>query len=782
MSFKTKYGYFQKGGREFVVTTPFTPTAWVNYLTNGEYTALITPTGGGYAWIQESGFNRILRENILDNLIADTPGRYVYIKDLDNEDYFSNTFQPVRKGEKFRAIQSLGWLKTENEYQGIQTETTFFVPLNSQHEVWQLKVRNNSDRPRHLRLTTYCEFVLGNFSHDILENSFASLFATSKKTAHSLLFTKKRWELPSKTLAYWDKWAFITSNVEFDQFEVSKKDFSGFGRSLANPVAMNSCNDLDCTQLHGLSSKEKTSENMIGALSFQVNLKPGEEKEFIFAVGVVTKTVEAETVHENIKKDGYAKKELAKINAFWDEYISKVWIETPDEGLNIWFNYWGKYQTWINANFAEMDSFYIGGRGVFGFRDTAQHIWAALPFDQPLYEKQLSFLLSHQFVDGSVPHAIRLVDDESIITEHSDDPCWLVFAVLNYLEETNDLGLLRKKITLAGEDKRSYRDMPDTVLDHLLKAVDYTVMHSSKNGLPLHRTADWNDALVGGHLSKGESLMVTGLFAFNLKRVISLLERIGLHKQATVYERHYDRLKKAVNKLAWDGKWYVRATTDHGEVIGSHKNKEGQIFLDSNTLLILSGLAGDRTDQVLKSLEKLLDTDYGPQIFTPAYTRENKDRGIISQFMPGAKENASIFSHPAAWYFIALAKSHAGYQALQLLKKMLPIYRYFRDPDLFQIEPYVFYEFAFGRESDKFGQGSFSWVTGSAEWFFRGILDYFFGLRPDYDKLVFHPKTPKNWSFKIWRLFQGKTYLAEYNKGKVSQLKVVPPFQAVKTS
>ena len=165
-------------------------------------------------------------------------------------------------------------------------------------------------------------------------------------------------------------------------------------------------------------------------------------------------------------------------------------------------------------------------------------------------------------------------------------------------------------------------------------------------------------------------------------------------------------------------------------------------------------------------------TEHGAEIFTPGFDgKKDRDKGVISQFVAGSKENASIFLHANAWFLIALCSVDESHRAWQLLKAINPVYKT-RMIDTYKVEPYVLPEFIFGRESDKFGEGCFTWVTGSSEWFLRGIMDYFLGLRPVYDRLIFEPKVPKDWEFSIEREFQGKRWRAEYRNGKKS-LKVL---------
>ncbi len=48
--FSCKYGYFSNDGYEYKITNPRTPKPWSNIISNGNYSILVTQTGGGYSW------------------------------------------------------------------------------------------------------------------------------------------------------------------------------------------------------------------------------------------------------------------------------------------------------------------------------------------------------------------------------------------------------------------------------------------------------------------------------------------------------------------------------------------------------------------------------------------------------------------------------------------------------------------------------------------------------------------------------------------------------------
>jgi len=60
----TQYGEFSKNGDEYIIYRPDTPKPWVNILTNGQYCAHVSHTGGGYSFVEDSLHHRITRKSL----------------------------------------------------------------------------------------------------------------------------------------------------------------------------------------------------------------------------------------------------------------------------------------------------------------------------------------------------------------------------------------------------------------------------------------------------------------------------------------------------------------------------------------------------------------------------------------------------------------------------------------------------------------------------------------------------------------------------------------------
>ncbi|MEN3043193.1 MAG: hypothetical protein ABDH59_07880 [Fervidobacterium sp.] len=99
-----------------------------------------------------------------------------------------------------------------------------------------------------------------------------------------------------------------------------------------------------------------------------------------------------------------------------------------------------------------------------------------------------------------------------------------------------------------------------------------------------------------------------------------------------------ETLKESVNKYGWDGDWFIRATKDNGEELGSKKNEEGQIFLNAQVWAVISNITDEqKKHKAMESVKKYLLKDYGALLLYPAYTKPQKDIGYITRYAPGLK-------------------------------------------------------------------------------------------------------------------------------------------------
>lgn len=758
MRFETTYGGFSDDGKEYVIKTWDVPRPWINYLTNGRFCSLVSQTGGGYAFLESSGYHRLTRGDPQDMVLADPLGRYIYLYDRESTRWWRLTGPQVGYPvEEWETRHGFGYTRIFHRQQGIEGIVTFFVPVEDDAEVWMVQLTNRGDRPRQLTLFTYVDWCLGDYQADLLEAEFNKLFNVSFVEEGILYATKRLWSIPMRGGARpnlaWDRYAFMAASFEASGFDLLKERFIGRYRSAWNPLAVERG---QCTNSSG------DGQDLIAALQTEINLEPQETFSCTVLVGSVPvgNHGRAVALRRKYTWEG-AEAELSRVRQRWKEYMDRVTVETPDDAFDLSVNYWNKYQAWVTFHWARMDSYYVGGGSIIGFRDSCQDILGVLPNDPPRAVERLKYIARHQFRNGGCLHNWDPVTDLGVVSGHSDDPLWLVLAILFTVKEVGDLSLLDTVVDFYDEGSGS-------LWEHLNRALEYVMARSSPRGIPLIGAGDWNDALDHvGVEGRGESTMVAEHLCWMLREVADLAERRGEVELAQVYGRIYMKIKEAVNAHLWDGEWYIRATRDDGLPLGSRECKEGRIYLNAQSWAVISGIAeGERALRCMDAVAEHLDTPYGPALFLPAYHEPDPAIGIITRFCPGTKENGAIFNHPVCWAVIAECLLGRGDRAYELWRRTSFVYRGL-DPDRYKVEPYVYAEYLHGPDSPSFGMGEFTWTTGTAAWMWRACLDWILGVQPAFEGLRLNPCIPFHWKrFRVRRPFRGAIYEIEVQNPK----------------
>jgi cellobiose phosphorylase len=321
----------------------------------------------------------------------------------------------------------------------------------------------------------------------------------------------------------------------------------------------------------------------------------------------------------------------------------------------------------------------------------------------------------------------------------SDNLLWLPFITYRYIMETGDYSVLDEKVSFmdGGEE---------TVKVHCEKAINRVWGRRSERGLPLIGEGDWNDGLSAvGWREKGESVWLGHFFVDILKKWSKLEEQLKNDEKAKEYTQEAQSMTDIINRYGWDGKWYIRATTDSGRILGSKDSETANIFLNAQTWSILSGVAPeDRVSSVQESLEKYLYREYGPILFYPAYKHSDPDIGYITRYGPGTRENGGLYSHAACWAIAAECHRKRPDKVKELLDRFMPPNRG-SDPDKYCAEPYVLPGNVDGPDSPNFGRGGWTWYTGSASWLYTVGWDWILGLMPVESGLEISPCLPDGW-------------------------------------
>lgn len=750
-----KYGTFSEDRKEFIITRPDTPRPWVNYISNGRYSGLVSHTGGGFSFCPSPRDDRITRWRY-NSLPVDRPGRYLYLRERRSGLYWSPTWQPTATAlEEFRCHHGVYYTRIVSAFRGIEAEVLYFVPLDDDLEIWRVTMRNTLQTPSELDLFAYVELCLGHALVDLINQPNDQHFnEVHFDPNEQILFATKRYWVryagPTVRQANeeWDKVVFFASSLPVKGWDGSKDLFIGRWRSEANPEAV---------ELGRCTNSEITSGDAVAALHAPLELQGGEERQFVVLLGVVQKQEyphAAATLVRKYRDLGLVQGQYQRLRDEWCEYLSAVQVATPDDDLNTMLNVWNQYQTSVTFRFSRDASYYHGGL-LFGrgFRDSCQDALGPMIARPDWVRERLSQMCRAQFADGSAFHLIFPSSGTGERTGHADTPLWLPFAVTQYLKETADWPFLEAEVPFADQGSGS-------VLKHALSAVEYVLANLSPRGLAKFGPGDWNDTLdYLGRGGKGESVWVSMLLAFVLKELVELLCFTGSKETAARYEKAYEQLREAINEHCWDGEWYLRGTNDWGEVIGSASNREGRIFLNVQSWAVISGVAPDqRALQCLEAVRLHLDTPKGPKILHPPYRTINPRIGLATRCVAGKKENGSVFNHAVSWAILAECLLGRAERAFDLYKRALPMNPVV-DIDRYEVEPYVYAEYVTSPDHPTCGQASHSWLTGSSAWMFRDVLDYILGVRPTYPGLLIDPCVPAAWtSFRVQRRFRGHLF------------------------
>lgn len=759
-----KYGHFSEDAKEFIIDSPDTPKPWINYLCNrdGSYVSLLSANAGGYSYLKCPKDGRITRWRY-NSLPDDRPGKYIYLRNPQTKDYWSLSWQPTAKAlEHYTVRHGLGYTTFECDYGNIEAQATYFVPLDDTLEIWQISLKNSSDIEQKLEIYPYAEMCLGHALTDLInkpnDQHFNRLFF--EKDYQALFSTKTYWVTGGSSNIQenksWDQVAFMSSSLPVIEYAGEREEFVGNYRDEKNPLSI---------EEGKLQNKDVSSGNIVSSLKLKLTLKPGEEKKFHVLLGVVPKT-------DKLEKPSYIDKynsreavaqALTEVKNYWQKYCDCVQVETPSEAMNTYLNTWNQYQSKITFINSRNASYYHWGvfRGM-GFRDSLQDTIGIVINEPKLVRERILLLSTYQRADGVCAHCFHPLSGEAEFTGHKDDPLWLISATWYYLAETGDYSILN--------ESASFHDgKPGTLLDHLKASVNFIENNLGSSGIPTFGRGDWNDTLdfVGGEDGMGESIWAGMFYAYNLGLFKDITDKYTQDKKlSNDLAEQYTAVSNALNTHAWDGDWYIRAVCSDGAKLGSSKCSEGQIYLNPQSWAVLSGVAAGRGQDLMKTTLARLDTEFGPKLLAPAYHEINDSIGLITRCVWGKKENGSIFNHTATWTIMALCELGMHEKALELYEKLVPASF---EQERYQVEPYVYAQYTTSDEHETFGQGSHSWLTGTAAWMFRAALDYILGIRITLDGIIIKAYLPDAWDgFKLTRRYRDTNYHIRIKRGSAS--------------
>ena len=783
-----RYGHFDDERREYVITRPDTPVPWINYLGTDEFFGIISNTAGGYSAYRDARLRRLTRYRY-NNVPSDSGGRYIYLRDDATGEYWSPSWQPVRRDlDAYECRHGLSYTAISSSLGGITAQALYFVPPGQTLEVWRLRVTNDRAEAAEISAFSFVEFALWDAQDDA--TNFQRNYSTGEvevDAAAGVIYHKTEYRERR------DHFAYFACSEPVAGFDTQREAFLGAYRGFEAPAAVERGSSGDSVA-HGWSP--------VGSHHVRLTLAPGQTREVIFllgywenprdakfsAPGVINKSL-VQPVIDRWLDPAAVEAGFAALQVAVEDQFAALQVDTPDVNTNRMVNIWNAYQCLVTFNMSRsMSSYESGiGRGM-GFRDSCQDLLGSVQLDPARARDRIRDLAATQFASGGAFHQyqpLTKTGNDAIGSGFNDDPLWLVLGVAAYLRETGDATILNERVPFSDGGE-------DTLYGHLERSLRYTLDRLGPHGLPLIGRADWNDCLnlncfsetpgesfqTTENLSGGvaESIFIAGLFTLAAREFAAIADHVGHPTDASSFRADAEKMVTNVAEHGWDGDWFLRAYDHYGNPVGSAANAEGQVFIEPQGMCIMGGIGAGNglATRALASVRERLATPHGIMLVQPAFREYHVELGEISSYPPGYKENGSVFCHTNPWVMIAEAMIGNGDAAFDYYQRINPSAR--EDiSEVHRCEPYVYAQMIAGADAATPGEAKNSWLTGTAAWNFVAITQWILGIRPELDGLRVEPALPSAWpGYSAIRRFRGVTYQITVRRGSAAKPAAAP--------
>ncbi len=748
---------FDDSAREIVVQRHDTPSPWVNYLSNGSLHAFVSQAGGGSLWWRSPLNFRISRYR---SWIApvDSPGFALYVREADGSAW-SPTFLPTETAlDSWEARHAPGRSTFTARKGNKSVSLSLFIAPDAETLVWDIALTNHGDAPAVFDLFGYVEYGLLEYVEEAkwgyyIRNMFKTWYDEANQAELYLYHHQAHPRLRDIPLVY------FTANRPVASHSGDRQEFLGAYRTERNPLGV---------ERGHCGNGGIWCGDPCGAIQVPVTVAAGATEPVAFFLGCIPGAMGAFDEARNkrlpeqvakLRAPEFVPQQRAKLDGWWREHLDVLTCALPDADVERQVKTWTPIQCVQTGRYSRSYSPTASGIRGMGYRDTAQDM-LAIAYRRPDWaSREFITLLRHQFQDGHAVHTYFPEDKTAPWrTVHSDDHLWLPILAYALVSETGNLKLLSEKAPFLAEDGMS-AGPEATVWEHLLAALDFTDSHLGVHGLPLTLKSDWNDVIGRfARAGKGESVFAAQQYVYCLRRMIPLALALGDEAAAAKLQKRLDTQTAAILRHCWDGGWWVRCFDDDGTAIGSHQRTHGQIFLNSQSWSVLSGVgSSEQQRNAMDAVSRLLDTERGIKKIHPSFPTFPEDMDAFVGYSLGCAENGAIFCHANTWAVIAEALLGNPDRAWKYFRQLLPHLALQKAGiERYQAEPYAYPSLVTGPENPRFGWANVSQVTGTAAWMELAGTQYLLGLRPELEGLRVDPCIPRDWKgFTASRLYRG---------------------------
>lgn len=716
-----KYGHFEEGTSNFVITNPDIPRNWYNYLWNEKYVTFTSQAGAGDSFAQDWISNRV-------SLIHD---RGVFLVE-DGKSVGLSGLPINEKRDSYRCVHRRGETTIYTEKDGISSEFCIFVPREEACEIWELKLKNNSDRTRELTsLFFFGSAIDGPYTRQGYNHDTCSF---DKELNAVIINRNKTFENEKRKL-----FGYMMMAEPADGFDCTYNSIIGPYGSYAHPVI---AERGYCTSLDGNCEKHAF------ALQKNLILAPGEEHTVILTCGISLSREEAIALRQKYADPEAVRAEKEAVLQTLACETGNVSIQTPDEELNHLFP-WLKHQTHLGSFWARVRS--------TGYRDITQDSECMASICPEMALKRLKRVLTFQYSNGYAPRRVTNGKFEDLC--FSDNAVWIPLATLAVVKELGKKELLDLEIPFNDGSV-------GTLYDHAYRAVDFLYHFRGLHNLIRIWGGDWNDCMnTAGLDGKGVSVWLSIAWCRACTALAELALIHGRQEDHDEAMRRFDEMRDIIDEYGWDGEYYLDAYNDDDDKLGSHTCKEGAFFLIPQLWSVISGIGKNGRELIaMNSVEEKLSTPLGTRIMYPSYVTRNDRIGVITTKPAGVQENGGVYLHAMAWKVITDAMLKRPEKVEEDLITILP----FRNPVVAgRAEPYILCNSYFQIETGaRYGTPGQSWRTATGQQVQKVLINHVFGLQPEMEGLKVDPCLPPSWkTCSVTKEFRGCVYHITYHNG-----------------
>ncbi len=707
-------------------------------------------------------------------------------------------FGGIKNGEKYIPVSLFETTKQLNEadikrytvyenkcawYLADTTDVTFALRIfvtEDKKIVFTSYAINKSEKVQEIYLLSCFETILANKEH---ENFWDKMNKYSVAHDGATLF--RNWNNRLVVKPYFD------ANPDEISHTVGKTGAFGNVRAAMNSDSL----------LNGRFAEIKTSVNMtdtpVAANLYRYTLKPNDEKRVDL---VLSYSHDEQSALDFLSEENDVKALEKRMEETEKEYLQDL------STFNITFkDYKGDiHPNVLNRflkNLQKQVTFCAMGKNfdgvLIGMRDVMQQLEGGLLWQPEKCRAKLASTLNFVLDTGRPPRRFSYSENPGVmptvdLDEYIDQGPFVISAFYSYLAYTNDFSILNEKCSYftAKEDNSGYQsitDYSDTVLEHLIRIMDYLCSQLDDETDCLHILhGDWNDAIdrlgatnkAGKRWGNGVTVMASAQMYRNCREFIEILSKIGGYDDLIAkYTKARERLEKGLLK-------YAVTVNENGEkrilhgwgddrsyFMGSFNDPDGvsRISSTAHSMWAICGLTEKDPDTkaIIHDAFKTLDSKYGLLTFDKPFLKDSYNYfGRISTITPGIAENFAAYIHSSIFGSMALFEIGESKMAWEQVEKSMVITH-----ENCSKTPFVMpNSYCYNPDYTIDGESMGDWYTGSGTTLIKELVGYGFGIKPNLDgiKIEFPNYFPAN-EAEIELKIKGKKVKVAYKNTNSSE-------------